>query len=207
MPEVLVTLGQRGAIVFADGVAELVRARRVDADPTGAGDSFAATYLAARSRGNPADGRRLAAQRRSSATCSRAGPLIAHVQTADGLAVVDLEEEVVLELDPGGDRGGSPPPELSLPLVVAAARVGSTIVAVVDTKPPLVVSHDSGRTWRESGRGLPAGRAVAISPDDPDIVLYAARNRLYLSRDGGRFWRVGSAARSRSETRSRSRTR
>jgi hypothetical protein len=52
-----------------------------------------------------------------------------------------------------------------------------------------VVSHDSGRTWRESGRGLPAGSAVAISGEDPDVVLYAARNRLYLSRDGGRFWR------------------
>ena len=53
VPEVLVTLGPRGSIVFADGIAELVRARRVDADPTGAGDAFAATYLAARSRGNP----------------------------------------------------------------------------------------------------------------------------------------------------------
>jgi hypothetical protein len=31
---------------------------------------------------------------------------------------------------------------------------------------------------------------VAISPDDPDLVLYAARNRLFLSRDGGRFWRA-----------------
>lgn len=52
VPEVLVTLGSRGCIVFADGVAELVRARRVEsADPTGAGDAFAAVYLAARSRG------------------------------------------------------------------------------------------------------------------------------------------------------------
>ena len=118
--------------------------------------------------------------------------MIAHVQTADGLAVVDLEEEVVLELDPSREVEAAPRPELSLPLVVAAAVSGSTIVAVVDTKPPLVVSHDSGRTWRESGRGLPAGRAVAISPDDPDVVLYATRNRLYLSRDGGRFW-VGLA--------------
>jgi hypothetical protein len=30
---------------------------------------------------------------------------------------------------------------------------------------------------------------VAISDEDPDVVLYATRNRLYLSRDGGRFWR------------------
>jgi hypothetical protein len=114
--------------------------------------------------------------------------VIAHVQTTDGLAVVDLEEEVALELDPGRTIEAPIGPVLSLPRVVATAAAGSTIVAVVDTKPPLVVSHDSGRTWRESGRGLPAGRSVAISADDPDLILYAARNRLYLSRDGGRFW-------------------
>ena len=50
--EVVVTLGSRGCIVFADGVAELVRAHAVRAgDPTGAGDSFATAYLAARSGG------------------------------------------------------------------------------------------------------------------------------------------------------------
>ena len=115
--------------------------------------------------------------------------MIAHVQTADGLAVVDLEEETVLELDAGGMIEESPQPPVSLPRVIAAAAAGSTIVAVVDAKPPLMVSHDAGRTWRDSGRGLPTGRAVAISPADPDVVLYAVRNRLYLSRDGGRFWR------------------
>jgi hypothetical protein len=115
--------------------------------------------------------------------------VIAHVQTADGLAVVDVEEEAVVELDPGRTIEAAPAPALSLPLVVAAAAAGSTVVAVVDTKPPLVVSHDSGRTWKESGRGLPPGRAVAIWAENPDIMLYAARNRLYLSEDGGRFWR------------------
>ena len=115
--------------------------------------------------------------------------MIAHVQTSDGLAVVDLEDETVVELDASRSIEPEPPPSLSLPRVVAAARSGSTIAAVVDTKPPLVVSHDGGITWRESGRGLPAGRAIAISPDDPDAILYATRNRLYLSSDGGRFWR------------------
>jgi hypothetical protein len=115
--------------------------------------------------------------------------VIAHVQTADGLAVVDLEEEVVLELDPSRTVERLPAAAVSLPRLIAAAQAGSTVVAVIDTKPPLVVSHDGGRTWRESGRGLPAGRAVAIAPDDPDVVVYAARNRLYVSRDGGRFWR------------------
>lgn len=115
--------------------------------------------------------------------------MIAHVQTTDGLAVVDLEEETVLELDATRELEPASPPAVSLPRVVAAAAAGSTIAAVVDAKPPVMVSHDAGRTWRDSGRGLPPGRAVAISLDDPDVVLYAARNRLYLSRDGGRFWR------------------
>jgi sugar/nucleoside kinase (ribokinase family) len=64
VPEVVVTLGARGCVVFADGVAELVRAHPVAAaDPTGAGDAFAAVYLASRSRGAapPAAARRAAA--------------------------------------------------------------------------------------------------------------------------------------------------
>jgi hypothetical protein len=114
--------------------------------------------------------------------------VIAHVQTGDGLAVVDLEEEAVLELDPAREIEPTPQPSVSLPRVVAAAAAGSTVIALVDAKPPLMVSHDAGLTWRDAGRGLPAGRAVAISAEDPDFVVYAARNRLYLSRDGGRFW-------------------
>ena len=52
VPEVVVTLGSRGCIVYADGVAELVRATPVaERDPTGAGDAFATAYLAARSGG------------------------------------------------------------------------------------------------------------------------------------------------------------
>jgi len=115
--------------------------------------------------------------------------VIAHVQTADGLAVVDLEDETVLELDPARTIEPAERPQVSLPRVVDAAAAGSTVIAVVAAKPPLMVSYDAGRTWRDAGRGLPPGRAVAISADDPDAVLYAARNRLYLSRDGGRFWR------------------
>jgi hypothetical protein len=110
------------------------------------------------------------------------------VRTVDGVFEVDLEDEVVLGLV---DAPVEPPRiELTLPLLVSAAATGSTVVAVVDRRPPLVVSNDAGRTWRESGGGLPAGRAVAIDEDNPDVVLYAARNRLYLSTDGGLFWRA-----------------
>jgi hypothetical protein len=110
------------------------------------------------------------------------------VGTADGVFTVDLDEEVVLDLDADATLTPAAMPSIELPRLVAAAASGSTVVAVVDTRPPLAVSHDAGTTWRQAGGGLPKGRAVAIGEDDPELVLYAARNRLFLSRDGGRFW-------------------
>jgi hypothetical protein len=110
------------------------------------------------------------------------------VRTVDGVFEVDLDEEEVLGLVQA--RVGPEEVTVALPLVVAAAASGSTVIAVVDRRPPLAVSNDAGRTWRESGGGLPPGRGIAIAEDDPDFVLYAARNRLYLSTDGGRFWRA-----------------
>ena len=111
--------------------------------------------------------------------------MIALVGTVAGTFAVDLETE---EVEPDEPFAPAPQPALNLPRVIAAAASGSTIVAVVDAKPPLLVSHDAGTTWRDSGRGLSAGRAVAIDDLDPDIVVFATRNRLYLSRDGGLFW-------------------
>jgi photosystem II stability/assembly factor-like uncharacterized protein len=113
--------------------------------------------------------------------------VIAAVETVEGVLLVDVETEELV------GEGSEPPrverPAVDLPRVVAAAAAGSTVVAVIDRRPPLVVSHDGGRTWRESGGGLPAGFAVAIHEDDPDRILYGARNWLYVSEDGGTFWR------------------
>ena len=114
--------------------------------------------------------------------------MIAAVGTVDGVLLVDVEEEVVL--GPGTEVPLSVPPTVALPRVVASAQSGATIVAVVDRRPPLAISHDAGETWREAGGGLPAGVALAIDDDDPDRILFAGRNRLFLSEDGGRFWRA-----------------
>ena len=107
------------------------------------------------------------------------------VATVAGTFAVDLETD---EVEPADPFTPAPQPPVNLPRVIAAAEAGSTLVALVDAKPPLLVSHDAGTTWRDSGRGLPPGSAIAIAPDDPDVILYAARNRLYLSSDGGVFW-------------------
>jgi hypothetical protein len=111
----------------------------------------------------------------------------AGVRTASGTYIVDVEAEEVIG---AGDPFESPRVAVELPRVVAAAAVGATVVAVVDRRPPLAISNDAGRTWREAGGGLPAGFAVAIDEDDPDVMLFAGRNRLYLSENGGVFWRV-----------------
>ena len=110
------------------------------------------------------------------------------MRTVDGVFAVDLEEDIVL--GPSSEAVEAQEVPLSLPLVVAVAASGSTVIAVVDRRPPLAVSNDAGRTWREAGGGLPPGRAIAIAEDDPDHVVYAARNRLYESTNGGVFWQA-----------------
>ena len=113
--------------------------------------------------------------------------MIAAVGTVDGVVLVDAESELVL--GPGTELPEVAPPPVELPRVVATAGSGSTVVALLDRRPPLALSNDGGRTWREAGGGLPPGFAVAVAEDDPDRMLYAARNRLYLSTNGGVFWR------------------
>jgi sugar/nucleoside kinase (ribokinase family) len=54
VPEIVVTLGSRGSLVFAEGRLERVTAQPVGGpvDPTGAGDAYAVAYLAARAGGH-----------------------------------------------------------------------------------------------------------------------------------------------------------
>ena len=180
--------------MIARGVREHVHARRIEiADPTGAGDAFLAAYTWARASGHGP----ISAARQAATTAARVLELelepartdgvSALVRTVDGVFEVDLDTETVLgevEAEVDHDRL-----DVNLPRLVAASAGGSTVVALVARRPPLLVSWDAGATWHESGGGLPPGFDVAVDSAAPDRVLYAARNRLYLSLDGGRFWR------------------
>lgn len=106
--------------------------------------------------------------------------------TGGGSLAVDLDTEEVEPADAA--LSDLEAVETGLPRVVDAAAAGSTVIALVDARPPLLVSYDAGATWNESGRGLPPGVAIAISADNPDVAVYATSDRLYLTRDGGRFW-------------------
>jgi photosystem II stability/assembly factor-like uncharacterized protein len=115
--------------------------------------------------------------------------MTAAVETGEGVYTVDVETGAVVDFVPGASVDAVEAPRVELPLLVAAAAEGSTVVALLDRRPPLAVSHDAGRTWREAGAGLPKGRAVAIAADDPDRIAFASPSRVYVSTDGGRFWR------------------
>jgi hypothetical protein len=109
------------------------------------------------------------------------------VRTVAGTFAVDLETE---DVEPEVQELETADVPVELPRVVAAAASGSTVVAVVDRRPPLAISNDAGRTWREAGGGLPPGFAVAVDDANPDLMLFAGRNRLFLSENGGVFWRA-----------------
>jgi hypothetical protein len=111
----------------------------------------------------------------------------AAVQTVEGVLLVDVEEELVLGT--GSELPEAEAPRVQLPRVVATAGTGATVVALLDRRPPLAISRDGAATWSEAGGGLPPGFAIAVAEDDPDRMLYAARNRLYVSANGGVFWR------------------
>ena len=112
------------------------------------------------------------------------------VETGEGVYTIDAENDQVVDFVAGAELSEIQQPRVELPLLVAAAREGSTVIAVLDRRPPLAVSHDAGSSWHEAGGGLPPGRAVAIAEGDPDRILYAAEHRVYVSEDGGRFWRA-----------------
>ncbi len=120
------------------------------------------------------------------------------VSCEDALYLVELganaDDDLLILREPGGSLPARARPVELAPawvssLLVDVAVAGSTIVLVVDRRPPLLISHDLGATWGERGGGLPRGRAVAIG-SSPDEIGYAARNRLFVSSDGGRFWRA-----------------
>jgi hypothetical protein len=124
--------------------------------------------------------------------------VIALAECDDALYLVEIGdtagEDELAGREPGGGVPARPRPVELAPawassLLVDVDAAGSTVVLLLDRRPPLLVSHDLGGAWTERGSGLPRGRAIALGTN-PDDVLYAARNRLYVSRSGGVFWRA-----------------
>jgi sugar/nucleoside kinase (ribokinase family) len=52
VPEILVTFGSAGSLVITRDAATRIRAREIGGDPTGSGDAYAVSYVAARAAGH-----------------------------------------------------------------------------------------------------------------------------------------------------------
>lgn len=117
-------------------------------------------------------------------------------ECADGVYRIVLAEEgeelasfAASEVLPARPRPLELVPPFAVPSLVDVDASGSTVALLLRRRPPLLISHDLGRTWSARGAGLPQGRSLALGAT-PDDIVYAARNRLFLSGDGGVFWRA-----------------
>lgn len=125
-------------------------------------------------------------------------PAIVLAECDDSLYLVEVGATAEQDQLAGRQPGGHVPerirplelvPDWAAPDLIDIDAAGSTVVLLLDRRPPLMVSHDRGQTWSERGDRLPRGHAVTLG-ENPDHVLFGARNRLHVSGDGGRSWRA-----------------
>lgn len=119
------------------------------------------------------------------------------VECVDDLFVIELGIDGAPDSIRDSEAGGRLPererPDRLVPAwarghLLDIDRRNATIAMLLDRRPPLMVSHDLGRTWSERGAGLAPGRALAVD-ENPDRIVVAGRNRLFVSFNGGVFWR------------------
>ena len=179
-------MARAGSTVYYGGTRRArPGARGSTRDPTGAGDAFSTAYIVARNAGFAPVG---AARRATAVVASMlARSMNALVATVGRRASPSTSRRT--RSSRGTARSRPPAPLRSTCRASSRPRRPARRSSRSSTRSRRsLVSHDAGSTWRESGRGLPPGRAVAIADDDPDLLVYAARNRLYVSRNGGVFW-------------------
>ncbi len=121
-------------------------------------------------------------------------PLVVLADCAAGVVAIELNAEAIETVDvrpgatmPERQRDESLAPRWARSALVDVDSAGSTIVLLLERRPPVLASYDGGGSWRERGGGLPLGVAIALA-ENPDHVVLATRSRLYVSRDGGQFW-------------------
>ena len=121
-------------------------------------------------------------------------PLVILADCAAGVHAVELHADGSESVDvrsgasmPQRERDVSLAPSSARSSLVDVDASGSAVVLLLERRPPVLVSHDGGGSWRERAGGVPIGVAIALG-DNPDRVVLATETRLYVSLDGGQFW-------------------
>ncbi|MGI9658996.1 MAG: hypothetical protein ACR2OD_08805 [Gaiellaceae bacterium] len=122
-------------------------------------------------------------------------PLVILADTGSGVYAVELRADGSEDVDarpgatmPPRERDESLAPSWARSSLVDVDASGSTIVLLLQRRPPVLASYDGGGSWRERAGGVPIGVAIAVA-DNPDHVVMATETRLFVSLDGGQFWR------------------
>ena len=111
--------------------------------------------------------------------------MLALVATAAGTFSVDLDSEEVGAAEPFRRRSAA----AAQPAPGRRRRRGRLDGRrAVDARPPLLVSYDAAPPGASPDAVFRRGAQSRSAEADPDTLAYAARNRLYVSRDGGVFW-------------------
>jgi len=99
-------------------------------------------------------------------------------ETGEGVYTIDAETEQVVDFVPGAELSETPQPRVELPLFVAAAAEGSTVVAVLDRRRHLllegapVLGVDRQRLVGLHGVGLEGGVGPGgLDEQDPHAVF------------------------------------
>ena len=163
VPELLLTQASAGAIVIARGVREHVHADRSKSTirpgrrcvPRGLRLGARIRPQAALRSSPGSDNRGPRARNRARTRARASNRVTAWVRTVEGVFEVDVEAEAVLgEVEIEVDHGRL---DVNLPRLVAASAGGSTVVALVTRRPPLLVR---GMPERPGTSPAPACRRV-----------------------------------------------
>ena len=121
-------------------------------------------------------------------------PLVILADCASGVHAVELLADGCEQIDvrpgatmPSRERDRSLAPSWARSMLIDIDVSGSTIVLLLERRPPVLASYDGGGSWRERAGGVPIGVSIALG-DNPDRIVVATDTRLYVSLDGGQFW-------------------
>jgi len=116
---------------------------------------------------------------------------------AEGWVYADIHVGSVMRSPDEGESWEPVTPTLHEDVHQVATTPASGTRVVANTANGVYVSDDRGETWAHRSDGLSAryGRAVAVSPVAPDLMLASVSRgpgggeaRLFRSEDGGRSW-------------------
>jgi len=119
--------------------------------------------------------------------------------TSEGWVYADIHVGSIMRSPDGGASWAPVTPSLNEDVHQVATCPADASRVYANTANAVYISEDRGQSWTRRAEGLSAryGRAIAVHPEDPDLILATVSDgprgenvhgKLYRSEDGGRTW-------------------